>query len=155
LIFIAITIAGLAFGAEAVRGEVGNQVRGLLGDAGAQAVNAMLAGASKPRDGLFSTLFGIATLIFAALGVVVQFNDALNTVWEVPASKRSGIWSFLRTYLMSLASVLSLGFLLLVSLLFTTALAAAGKYIEPGGRKRPCKSPASSCPSHSSPCCSP
>ena len=131
LIVIAIAIAGLAFGAEAVRGEVGNQVRGLLGDAGAQAVDAMLAGASKPREGLFATLFGIATLILAALGVVVQLKDALNTVWEVPASKSSGIWGFLRTYLVSLAGVLSLGFLLLVSLLFTTALAAAGKYIEP------------------------
>jgi membrane protein len=156
LIVIAIAIAGLAFGAEAVRGEVGNQVRGLLGDAGAQAVDAMLAGASKPREGLFATLFGIVTLIFAALGVVVQLKDALNTVWEVPSSKSSGIWGFLRTYLVSLAGVLSLGFLLLVSLLFTTALAAAGKYISsPGCRKRPCKPPASCCPSHSSPCCSP
>jgi membrane protein len=131
LIVIAIAVAGLAFGAEAVRGEVGNQVRGLLGDAGGQAVDAMLAGASKRREGLFATLFGIATLIFAALGVVVQLKDALNTVWEVPSSKSSGIWSFLRTYLVSLAGVLSLGFLLLVSLLFTTALAAAGKYIQP------------------------
>jgi membrane protein len=74
---------------------------------------------------------GVATLLFAALGVVVQLKDALNTVWEVPASKLSGVWGFVRTYLVSFAGVLSLGFLLLVSLLFTTLLAAGAKYIEP------------------------
>lgn len=131
LIIIAIAIAGLAFGDDAVRGEVGTQLRGLLGDAGAEGVNAMLAGASKPREGMFATAFGIATLLFAAIGVVVQLKDALNTVWEVPDSKVSGIWNFMRAYLVSLAGVLSLGFLLLVSLLFTTVLAAGAKYIEP------------------------
>jgi membrane protein len=130
LIVIVVAIAGLAFGDEAVRGEVGAQLRGLLGDKGAQAVDAMLAGASKPREGMLATLFGIGMLLLAAVGVVVQLKDALNTVWEVASSKSSGIWSFIRTYLVSLAAVLSLGFLLLVSLLFTTALAAAAKYIE-------------------------
>jgi membrane protein len=48
---------------------------------------------------MFATIFGIATLLFAALGVVVQLKDALNTVWEVPASKISGVWGFVRTYL--------------------------------------------------------
>jgi Virulence factor BrkB len=57
--------------------------------------------------------------------------DALNTVWEVEPAKASGIWHFVRTYVVSLAAVLSFGFLLLVSLLLTTALAAGGKYIAP------------------------
>jgi membrane protein len=70
-------------------------------------------------------------LIFAALGVVVQLKDALNTVWEVPAANSGGLWGFIRTYLVSFAGVPSVGFLLLVSLLFTTLLAAGAKYIEP------------------------
>ncbi len=131
LIVIAIAIAGLFFGDEVVRAEVGVQLRELLGDKGAQAVDAMLSDASKPKEGLLAALFGIGMLIFAAVGVVVQFKDALNTVWEVPASKISGIWGFARTYLVSLAAVLSLGFLLLISLLFTTLLAAGAKYIQP------------------------
>jgi membrane protein len=93
LLVIAVAVAGLTFREEAVRGEVGAQLRALLGDAGAQAVNAMLLGASRPMA--------------------------------------SGIWDFVRTYMVSLAAVLSLGFLLLVSLLLTTALAAGGKYIAP------------------------
>src|SRR5215831_1439946 len=131
LLVIAVAVAGLTFREEAVRGEVGAQLRALLGDAGAQAVNAMLLGASKPREGTLATVLGVGALMFAAVGVVVQLKDALNTVWEVEPPKASGIWDFVRTYMVSLAAVLSLGFLLLVSLLLTSALAAGGKYIAP------------------------
>ena len=75
----------------------------------------MLAGAGKPHEGIFATLLGVATLLFAAIGVVVQLKDALNTIWEVEVSSKSGIWGFVRTYAISLAGVLSLGFLLLIS----------------------------------------
>jgi membrane protein len=128
LILIAIAVAGLVFGQDAVRGEVSRQVEGLLGPIGAQAVESMLADASRPRDGLFATAFGIAALLFAAVGVVVQLKDALNTVWDVKPVQ-SGGWSFFRSYLVSLAAVLSLGFLLLVSLLVSAFLAAASRYL--------------------------
>lgn len=131
LMVIAIAIAGLVFGQEAVRGEVGLQLRGLLGDAGAQAVDAMLVGASKPQQGIVATVLGIGLLLLAAVGVVVQLKDALNTVWEVEARKKGGTWQFVRTYLVSLAGVLALGFLLLVSLLLSTAVSASGKYLSP------------------------
>jgi membrane protein len=131
LLVIAVAVAGLTFQQEAARGEVGTQLRALLGDAGAQAVNAMLLRASKPMEGTLATVLGVGALVFAAVGVVVQLKDALNTVWEVEPPKASCIWDFVRTYMISLAAVLSLGFLLLVSLLLTTALAAGGKYIAP------------------------
>src|SRR5258707_645167 len=91
----------------------------------------MLLGASQPREGILATVFGVGTLVLAALGLVVQLKDALNTVWEVEPPRRSGIWVFVRTYIVSLAAVLSLGFLLLVSLLLTAALAAGGRYFAP------------------------
>jgi membrane protein len=106
-------------------------LKGLLGDSGAQAINAMLSSAGKPREGIFATIVGVGTLLFAAIGVVVQLKDALNTVWEVKTSPGSGLWAFARTYVVSFAGVLSLGFLLLVSMLVTTALAAAGKFLAP------------------------
>jgi membrane protein len=130
LVLIAIAVAGLLFGQDAVRGEVSAQMQGLLGNAGAQAVQSMLADASRPRDGIFATVFGVGTLLFAAVGVVVQLKDALNTVWGVEI-KKSGVWQFIRTYLVSLAGVLSLGFLLLVSLLVSTVLAAGSKSLAP------------------------
>jgi membrane protein len=130
LILIAIAVAGLLFGQEAVRGEVSAQMRSLLGDSGAQAVQSMLADASRPRDGMYATLFGVTTLLFAAVGVVVQLKDALNTVWGVE-NQKGGAWQLIRTYLVSFAGVMSLGFLLLVSLLVSTALAAGSKYFAP------------------------
>ena len=140
LIVIAIAVAGLLFGQEAVRGEVAGGLKGLLGETGAQAIEAMLAAASRPNEGMLATVIGIATLVFAAVGVVVQLKDALNTVWEVEPPPGKGIWGFARTYVLSLAGVLSLGFLLLVSMLMTTALSAVGKYISPYlARNQPCK----------------
>jgi membrane protein len=130
LILIAIAVAGLLFGQEAVRGEVSAEMQSLLGNSGAQAVQSMLADAGRPREGIFATVFGVATLLFAAIGVVVQLKDALNTVWGVE-TKKGGAWQFIRTYLVSLAGVLSLGFLLLVSLLVSTLLAAGSKYLAP------------------------
>jgi membrane protein len=131
LIVIAIAIAGLVFGAEAVQAQVVGALHGLLGDSGTQAIDAMLKGANRPREGLFAAVLGLGTLVFAAIGVVVQLKDALNTVWEVETPPGSGIWRFVRTYIWSLAGVLSVGFLLLISMLLTAALSAAGKYIAP------------------------
>jgi membrane protein len=70
LIVIAIAIAGLAFGAEAVQAQVFGALHGLLGDSGTQAIEAMLKGANRPREGIIPTVIGVGTLVFAAVGVV-------------------------------------------------------------------------------------
>ena len=128
LILIAVAVAGLVFGREAVQGQVADALRGLLGESGAQSINGMLASADKPKEGLIATIFGIVTLIAAALGVVVQLKDAFNTVWEVKQTPGRGIWGFLRTYVLSFAAVLAVGFLLLISMVITAGLAAFGKF---------------------------
>ena len=91
----------------------------------------MLAGAGSAEEGLLPTLIGVGALIFAAVGVMVQLKDALNTVWEVDPPKEGGIWPFIRTYVLSAAAVVAVGFLLLTSLLITAGLAAFGKYVSP------------------------
>src|ERR1700675_1325444 len=131
IIVIAIAVAGLFFGREAVSGQVATSIRDLLGDTGAKAVQAMLADAGRPREGLLATLLGLSALLFAAIGVVIQLKDALNTVWEVEETPGHGTWHFIRSYVVSLAAVLALGFLLLVSLMVTTGLAAFSKYAAP------------------------
>ncbi|MGB7077065.1 MAG: YhjD/YihY/BrkB family envelope integrity protein, partial [Xanthobacteraceae bacterium] len=87
VLVIAVAVAGLVFGQDAARGEVELQLRGLLGDTAAKAVDALLVSASKPAQGVFATLLGTVILLFSALGVVVQLKDAFNTVWEVDAKK--------------------------------------------------------------------
>ena len=131
IIVIAIAVAGFFFGRDAVSGQVASSIKDMLGDTGAKAVQAMLADAGRPREGLLATVLGLGTLLFAAIGVVVQLKDALNTVWEVGETPGHGIWHFMRSYVVSLAAVLALGFLLLVSLIVTAGLAAFGKYAAP------------------------
>jgi membrane protein len=131
IIVIVIAIAGFFFGQEAVSGQVAASIKDALGDTGAQVVQAMLVDAARPREGLLATLLGIGALIFAAIGVVVQLKDALNTVWEVQDPPGQGVWHFTRSYIVSLAAVFALGFLLIVSLIVTAALAAFGKYAAP------------------------
>jgi membrane protein len=131
IIVIAIAVAGFFFGRDAVSGQVASSIKDTLGDTGAKAVQAMLADAGRPREGLLATVLGLGTLLFAAIGVVVQLKDALNTVWEVSETPGHGIWHFMRSYVVSTAAVLALGFLLLVSLIVTAGLAAFGKYAAP------------------------
>jgi membrane protein len=135
IIVIAIAVAGFFFGREAVTGQVASSIKDMLGDTGAKAVQAMLADAGRPREGFVATMLGLGALLFAAIGVVVQLKDALNTVWEVDETPGSGIWHFVRSYVVSLAAVLALGFLLMVSLLVTAALAALGKFAAPNGQE--------------------
>jgi membrane protein len=129
LLLIVTSVAGLLFGDEAARGALGAQFRSMLGDSGAQAVEAMLKGASIESSGWLAGATGIILLLVAALGVVVQLKDALNTIWEVKEPEYAGLWWYLRTYLISAAGILSLGFLLAVSLVISTALTAFSTYV--------------------------
>ncbi len=128
VIVIVIAVAGLVFGREAVNGELAASIKGMLGDTGANAVQAMLADAGRPRQGLLATVLGSGTLVSAALGLIIQLKDALNIVWEVEETQTEGVWQFLRSYVVSLAAVLALGFLLLTSMIVTAAVAAFAHY---------------------------
>lgn len=124
LLLIVTSVAGLLFGQDAVRGALSGQFNSLLGPTGSTAVEAMLKGAAVETTGWITAGIGITLLIVAALGVVVQLKDALNTIWEVEGQASSGLWGYLRTYLVSLAGIVGLGFLLAVSLVVSALLAA-------------------------------
>ncbi len=119
-----------------MRGSLTGQFRDLLGPDGAQAVEAMLKGAAFGRSGGIAAVIGVVLLLIAALGVVVQLKDALNTIWDAPEPEGSGVWWYVRTYLISLAGVMALGFLLMVSLVISTVLAASRPGPGQPGRRR-------------------
>jgi membrane protein len=136
LVLIAIAIAGMVFGQEAAQHEITGQLKGLLGTAAAKSIEEMIQNAAKPKAGTVATIVGIVTLIFGASGVFTQLKDALNTIWNVPAKESSGIMGMIKDKFLSMAMVLGVGFLLLVSLILDAAVAAVGKYansILPGG----------------------
>ena len=127
LLLLVIAIAGLIFGRDAVQGEIVGQVTGLVGEEGAVAIEGLLKSASEPAKSALATMVSVALLVLGATTVFAEIQNALDRIWHVPATKKpGGIWGFLRTRLLSLGLVLSLGFLLLVSLVVSAAVAAIG-----------------------------
>jgi membrane protein len=136
LLLIVIAVAGLVWGREAVQGQLVGQMQGIVGAQGAQAIQTMVANAGKQGSGVLATILGVVTILFGATGVFVQLQSALDRVWNVQPKPGAGIWSFIRTRMISFGMILGIGFLLLVSLVVTAAVAAAGKWATgmlPGG----------------------
>src|SRR5512140_1961528 len=129
LLIIAIAVAGLVFGQDAARGEIVAQIQGLIGRDGAIAVQGLLKSASAPAQDILATAISIVTLVIGATTVFAELQSDLDRIWRVPAPVQiNGIWSLLRSRLLSFGVVLGLGFLLLVSLVVSTAIAAFGKW---------------------------
>jgi membrane protein len=129
LVLVVVAVAGLVFGREVVQGGVVTQIRGLVGNDGAKVIETVLENATSPKAGILSLVIGVVTLIIGATTVFVQLQDALNQIWNVPVKKpASAIWGFIKERLLSLAMVLGVGFLLLVSLMVSAALAAVGQW---------------------------
>src|SRR5262245_6790747 len=129
LLLLVIAVAGLIFGREAVQGEIVTQVSGLVGKEGAVAIEGLLKSASEPAKSAIATVLSIAMLVVGATTVFAEIQNALDRIWLVPAARKpGGIWGFVRTRLLSFGLVLGLGFLLLVSLVASAAVAALGSW---------------------------
>jgi membrane protein len=132
LLLIVISVAGLFFGEEAARGEVFEQLQGLLGSPGALAVQDLLDSAGRPADSVMATVFGLVFLFIGATSVFAELQDALDRIWRAPQrAKVSGPWGIVRARLLSFGMILGIGFLLIVSLAFSAGLAALSKWWDP------------------------
>lgn len=129
LLLIVISIAGMVYGEEAARGAVFYQVRELMGDGAAVALQGLLASARKPAEGIIAALIGLALLIVGASSVFGELQSALDRIWRVPEQRKSGgLWTLLRTRLVSFAMIIGIGLLLIASLLASTLLAVLEKW---------------------------
>jgi membrane protein len=127
VLIISIAIAGFFFGEAAARGEIVDQIGDLVGPQGAQLVQSVLQNASRPDAGLLATIFSVVTLILGANTALAELKAALDQTWDVPPERRTGFWYAVRTRLLSVGLILVLGFLMLVSLAISAALAALEK----------------------------
>ena len=128
LLLIVIAVAGIFFGRDAVQGRLVGELQGLVGPQGGQAIQTMVANAGRERAGVLATLVGVVTILFGATGVFVQLQGSLNRVWNVKAKPEKGLWSFLRSRVISFGMVLGIGFLLLVSLVVSAAVSTLGTW---------------------------
>jgi membrane protein len=128
LMLISVAVAGLVFGEKAAQGGIVSQIRGLIGEEGAKAVQTIMASAHRPTSGALAGLLGVAVFILGATGAFSEIYTALNNIWRTPPAKLSGIWSFARARLLSFGLVLAVGFLMLTSLILSAALAGVAKF---------------------------
>ncbi len=129
ILLIVIAVAGMVFGPHAVQGEVVAQIEGLVGTKGAEAVQALLQGAARDRNTALATTVGIVTLVLAASGAFLELQAAFNTIWRATPKPRSKVLDFLLDRARAFSLVIAIGFLLLVSLTVTAALAALGSWL--------------------------
>jgi membrane protein len=131
VVIIAVAVAGILFGEEAARGEIVAQLEDFVGREGARAVEDAVSRSRIEVAGIIPTLAGLTALIVGATTVFAQMQISLNSIWGVVATpQRSGILVFLKNRILSLAIVLTIGFVLLVSLLLSVALRAVIRYAE-------------------------
>lgn len=129
MLLIVIGVAGLVFGADAARGEIVGQLRGMMGEQGAVAVEELLKSASDPGKGILATIIGFVTLLVGATAVFAELQSSLDRIWRTPApTNENGIWGIIRTRFLSFGLILGLGFLMIVSLVLSAALAAMGTW---------------------------
>jgi membrane protein len=129
LLIIVIAMAGAVFGREAVEGQIVAQLSGLIGRDGAGLIQGVVASASDTDQGLVAGLISLGVLMIGATTVFAELQSALDRIWHVPeAQKPKGVWAILRARLLSFGLILCLVFLLMVSLVVSTATAAFGDW---------------------------
>lgn len=131
ILIIALAIAGAVFGPHTAEKEVLGELQGLTGDAGAEAVRNLLSSAHYSDKRGLAAAVGVITLLIGATSVFGELQYALDRIWGTPRHKRSTAWwEFIRARILSFGMVLGVGFLLLVSLIASAALAAFGGWLE-------------------------
>lgn len=128
ILLLAIAIGGRIFGTQTAQDEIVAQVRNLVGPNGALAIRALLAAATDPSAGLLATLVASAVLVVGATSVFVELKGSLDELWGIDAHPAAFSVVFLKTRLLSFGMVLTLAFLLLISLVVSTALAMLARY---------------------------
>jgi membrane protein len=129
LLVITINVAGYFFGKETVTEEISAQIGGLLGDKTVEDVQGIAKRAGETEGTVISTILSVATLLFGATGVFYQVQQIFNKIWEVKPKPKQRFLRLVRDRVFSLGLVLVVGFLLLVSLVLSAALAAASEWI--------------------------
>jgi membrane protein len=131
LMVVIITLAGYFFGHSQVSGYLTEQIASALGEDTARQIQMITDKAYDEDSSVIATILGIGTILLGATGVFFQFQKSLNNIWGVkPDSKKSGIWQIIKARLFSLGLIITIAFLLLISLVITTILTALGNWMK-------------------------
>ena len=130
LLVIIMTLGGYFFGSEAVNNRVAEQFSSTMGAETANQIQDIIIQASRLKNSVLATIIGLITILIGATGVFAEFQNSLNTIWEVKLdTRKSGIWQVIRVRLFSFGLIISIAFLLIVSLLVSSLIAAFGTWL--------------------------
>jgi len=122
LLIIMISLSGVFFGTEAVRGELFGQINGLVGNAAALQIQEIIKNVTLSHSSTFATTFGVIILLIGASGVFVEIQDSINFIWGLKAKPKRGLIKFIKNRLMSFSMIGSVGFLMLVGLIINSLM---------------------------------
>jgi membrane protein len=122
LLIIIISLCGFFFGADAVKGEIFGQLKGLLGSDAAKQIQEIIKNTSLSNDNIPATIFGVIILTSSASGVFVEIQDSINFIWGLKAKPKRGFMRLMMNRLISFSMIGSVGFLLLVALVINTLM---------------------------------
>ncbi len=128
LLIIVIAVVGFVYGEDAATGVIEEKLQGLVGLSAAKLIQSAIQNANKPHQGTIASIISIVILLFGATGLFAVLQDALNTIWGVQPKPGSSVKNLVRQRVLSFAMVLSIGFLLLISLVISTILSTIVKY---------------------------
>ena len=128
ILIIVIAVAGLVWGRQAVRGEIVDQFSSTLGEGPARQIEELIKNANRPDAGIVASIVGVVTLLVGATALFAQLKETLNTVWGVQAKPGLGVWKLLLDRAISFAVVLAMVFVLLATLVASTAINALGAW---------------------------
>ena len=129
LLIIAVAISGLVFGREAAAGQIIGQLQGLVGQDTATTIQAMIAKSNQPATSILASVIGLVVLFFGASGVFGELQQSLNKIWDIEPKPKRGVWTTVKDKFFSFSMVLGTGFLLLISLVISAALAAISNIV--------------------------
>lgn len=122
MLVVIISVAGIFYGREAIQGQLYGQINWLIGKDAAAQVEELIKNARLSQKSGIAAIIGTITLMLGATGVFAEIQDSINFIWSLKAKPKSGILKYLFNRLLSFSLILSLGFLLIVSLLVNTFL---------------------------------
>ena len=129
ILVLVIAIAGFFYGTDAAQGQLLDELRGLVGKQGAETIQAILAGARNKESGKLATMIATGLLLIGATSAFAELKDSLDEIWDVPPPKDATWWDTVRTRLLSFGLILTLGLLLMFTLVVSAALSVVEKYL--------------------------
>ena len=129
ILVLVIAIAGFFYGTDAAQGQLLDELRGLVGKQGAETIQAILAGARNKESGKLATIIATVLLLIGATSAFAELKDSLDEIWDVPPPRDATWWDTVRTRLLSFGLILTLGLLLMFTLVVSAALTVLEKYL--------------------------